>query len=159
MNWSMPGFHVHHQLLELVHTHVHWVSDAIQPSHPLCPLLLLPLIFPSSTVFSNESVLRIRWPKYWSFSLSISLSNDKRSYWRIFRLIKSVLSGVWLCDPEDCSPPGSSVYGISQARIREWIAISSSRGSSWPRDQTSISWGSCFGRQILCHWATWGLTD
>ena len=53
-------------------THVHWVSDAIQPSHPLPSLLLLPSIFPRSRVFSNKSVLRIRWPKYWSFSFSNS---------------------------------------------------------------------------------------
>ena len=56
-----------------------------------------------------------------------------------------------LCDPVDCSPPGSSVYGISQARILEWVAISFSRGSSQPRDQTHI----CIGRQILYHWGTW----
>ena len=52
------------------------VSDAIQPSHPLTSLLLLPLIFPNIRVFSNESTLRIRWPKYWSFSFSISPSNE-----------------------------------------------------------------------------------
>ena len=50
----------------------------------------------------------------------------------------------------DSSPPGSSVYGISQARILEWVAIPFSRGSPWPRDQTRIS---CIGRQILYHWA------
>ena len=79
----MPGFPVHHQLPKLAQTHVHRVSDAIQLSHPLpsnhlilChPLLLLPSIFPSTRVFSKESVLRIRWPKYWSFSFSISPSN------------------------------------------------------------------------------------
>ena len=76
MDDSMPGFPVHYQLLELAQTHVHGVSDAIQPSHPLHPLLLLPSIFPSTRVFSNESVLHIRWPKYWSFSFNISPSND-----------------------------------------------------------------------------------
>ena len=73
---SMPGFPVHHQLLEPTQTHVHWVSDAIQQSHPLHPILLLPSIFPTIWVFSNESVLCIRWPKYWSFSFSISPSNE-----------------------------------------------------------------------------------
>ena len=68
----MPGFPVHRQLQELAQTHVYRVGDVIQPSHPLCPLLLLPSIFPSIRVFSSESVLRIRWPKYWSFSFSIS---------------------------------------------------------------------------------------
>ena len=139
MNHSTPG--LHHQLPEFTQTHVHWVSDAIQPSHPLwsasppalnlsqhqfssvqllshvrlfatpltaacqaslsitnsqsppqimsielvmpsnhlilcCPLLLLPSIFPSIRVFSNESALHIRWPKYWSFSFNISSSNE-----------------------------------------------------------------------------------
>ena len=73
---NMPGFPVHHQLLELAQTQVHPVSDAIQPSHPLSPLLLLPSIFPRIRVFSNVPVLRIRWPKYWSFSSSISYSNE-----------------------------------------------------------------------------------
>ena len=71
-----PGFPVHHQLLELAQTHVHWVGDAIQPSHPLSSLLLPPSIFPSTRVFSNKSVLCIKWPKYWSFSFSISPSNE-----------------------------------------------------------------------------------
>jgi len=72
---SMPGFPAHHQLPELSQTHVHQVSV---PSNHLifcCPLLLLPSIFPSIRVFSNESVLCIRWPKYWSFSFSISPSS------------------------------------------------------------------------------------
>ena len=72
MNHSMPGITVHHQLPESTQTHVHWVSDAIQPSHPLSSLLLLSAIFPSIRVFSNESVLLMRWPKYWSFSISPS---------------------------------------------------------------------------------------
>ena len=74
---SRPGFPVHHQLPELAQTHVHRVDDAIQPSHPLLSLLLLPSIFPRIRVFSNESVLRIRWPKYWrSFSVRIGPSNE-----------------------------------------------------------------------------------
>ena len=72
MDCSTPGFLVHYQLPELAQTHIHLVSDAIQPSHPLSPLLLLPSNFPSIRVFSNESVLYIRWPKYWSFSISSS---------------------------------------------------------------------------------------
>ena len=72
----MPGFPVHHQLLELTQTHVHRVGYAIQPSHLLSS--------PSPPAFNlsphqglpNESLLRIRWPKYWSFSFSISPSNE-----------------------------------------------------------------------------------
>ena len=76
MNHSTPGLPVHHQLPEFTQTHVHRVSDAIQPSHLCRPLLLLPPIPPSIRVFSNESTLHMRWPKYWSFSFSISPSNE-----------------------------------------------------------------------------------
>ena len=73
MNRSMPGLPVHHQLLGFTHTHVHRVSDAIQPSHSLSspspPA-------PSIRVFSNESILHMSWPKYWSFGFSISPSNE-----------------------------------------------------------------------------------
>ena len=76
MNYSTPGLSVHHQLPESTQTHVHWVADAIQPSHPLLsPSSLLP-IPPSIRVFSNESALRIRWPKYWSFSFNICPPNE-----------------------------------------------------------------------------------
>ena len=75
MDCSMPAFSVHYQFPELAQSYVHWVHDAIQPSHPR-PLLLLPSIFPSIRVFSNESVLHIGWPKYWSFSFSISPSKE-----------------------------------------------------------------------------------
>ena len=61
---------------------------------------------------------------------------------------------TWLFYYLDCSPPGSSVHGI----IPEWVAISSSRGSSWPRDWTCASCVSCMGRRILYHWATWEVT-
>ena len=70
MNCSTPGLLVHHHLLEFTQTHIHRVSDAIQPSHPLSspfPPVPNPL---SIRVFSNESTLRMRWPKYWSFSFS-----------------------------------------------------------------------------------------
>ena len=64
LNCSTPGLLVNHQLLEFTKTHIHWVGDAIQPSHPLSSLLLLPPIPPSIRVFSNESTLRMRWPKF-----------------------------------------------------------------------------------------------
>ena len=72
----MPGFPVHHQLLELAHTRVHQVGDAPQPSHLLSSPSPSPSIFPSIRVFSNESVLCIRWPKFRSFSFGISPSNE-----------------------------------------------------------------------------------
>ena len=76
MDHSMPGLPVHHQLLTLTQTHIYCVSDAIQPSHPLLFPSPPASIFPSIRVFSNESVLHIRWPEYCSFSFNISLSNE-----------------------------------------------------------------------------------
>jgi len=78
MDCIMPGFPVYYQFRELTQTHVHWVGDAIQPSHPLSshfpPSFSLSGSF-SIRIFPNESVLLIRWPKYWSFSFNISSSN------------------------------------------------------------------------------------
>ena len=77
MECSIPRFPVLHNFLEFSQTQVHYVGDAIQPYHLLlCPFLLLPSIFPSIRVFSNEFALCIRWQKYWSFSFSISSSNE-----------------------------------------------------------------------------------
>ena len=82
--------------------------ESVMPSNHLIlcrPLLLLPLIFPSIRVFSNEPVLRIRWLKYWIIESEVAQSC------------------LTLCDPMDCSLPGSSVHGIFQARVLEWLAI------------------------------------
>ena len=159
----------------------------VMPSNHLVlchPLLLLPPIFPNIRVFSNESALCIRWPKYWSFSYNISPSNehpglisfriDRFDLLAVQETLKTLLqyhsskaSILWysaffivelshpyttagktvkvkvkscptLCDPVDCNPPGSSIHGILQARILEWVAISFSRGSSQPRDQSGV---------------------
>src|SRR5574340_138584 len=76
VNHSTPGFPVHHQLPESTQTHVHRVMMASNHLILCRPLLLLPSIFPSIRVFSNESALHIRWPKYWSFSLNIRPFNE-----------------------------------------------------------------------------------
>ena len=76
MDCSTPGLHVHHHLLEFTQTHVHHVGDAIQPSHSLSSPSPPAFNLSQRRVFSNESVLRIRWPKYWSFSFSISPFNE-----------------------------------------------------------------------------------
>ena len=73
---SIPGFPVLYYLLQFTQIHVPWIGDAVQPSRPRLPLLLLPSVFPSIRVFSNESALPIRWPKYWSFGFSISPPNE-----------------------------------------------------------------------------------
>ena len=93
-----------------------------------CPLLLLPSVFPSIRVFSSESVLRIRWSKYWSFSVSPSSEYSGLIFFRIdwFDLL--------------------AVPGTLKSLLQHHS--SSSRGSSWPRNQTCIS---CVGWQILYH--------
>ena len=96
---------------------------------------------------------------YWQVdSQPLDHQGSPKVYYYYFFLIQRPLFIVWslshdttLCDPMDCSPPGSSIHRISQARILERIAISFSRGPSWPRDQTHVS---CTGRRILYHWAT-----
>ena len=100
MNCSTSGLPVHHQLPEFTETHVHRVSDAIQ-HHILCHLLiLLPPIPPSIRVFSSESTLRMRWPKYWSFSFSIIPSKEHpglisfRMHWLDLLAVQGTLKSV-----------------------------------------------------------------
>ena len=76
MNCSTPGFPVLHYLPEFAQTHVHWVGDAIQPSHPLPPPYPLPFSLSHHQGLVHESALHITWPKYWGFSSSISPSNE-----------------------------------------------------------------------------------
>ena len=93
---SKPGFPVLYYLPQFAQTHVHWVSNAIQPSHPLSPFLLLPSIFPSIRVFPNEPALHIKWPEYRNFSVSISPSNEHSG------LISFSVDWVWSsCNPRD----------------------------------------------------------
>ena len=97
INRSTPGLPVYHQPPEFTQTHVHWVGDAIQTSHPL---LLLPPIPPSIRVFSNELTLPMRWPKYWSFSSSISPSKEHpglisfRMDWLDFPAVQGTLKSL-----------------------------------------------------------------
>ena len=112
MNRSTPGLPVCHQLLEFTQTHVHWVNDVIQPSHPLSS--------PSSP------------------TINLSLHQGLFKHNACVHA-KSLQMCLTLYNPVDCRPPDSSVPGILQARILEWLAIPSSRGSSQPKDQTRIS--------------------
>ena len=114
------GFPVLHHPPEPAQTHVHWVNDTTQASHPLllcCPLLLLPSIFPSIRVFSTESALCIRWPKYWSFSLSISPSNEYSAFisFRIDWFDLLAVQGTLGEDSESSPTPqfNSSVFNSS----------------------------------------------
>ena len=86
------------------------------------------------------------WEQWWlvitKLWLELVISHCSPVF-KVWTYVLSCFSRVWLCHPLDCSLPGSSVHGISQARVLECVAISSSRGSSWPRDQTYISSFSC----------------
>ena len=106
MDCSTPGFPVHHQLPELAQTYVHRVSDAIQPSHPLSSPSPPTFNLSSIRVFSNESILHIRWPKYLSFSFSISPSNQYsglisfRIYWLDLLAVQGTLKEIQPVHPK-----------------------------------------------------------
>ena len=124
---SMPGFPVLCYLLEFTQTHVHWVSDAIQPSHLCHPLLLLPSIFPSIRVFSNESALCIRWPKYWSFSFNISPSNEHpglisfRMVWLDLLAVQGILKSLLQHHSSKASILQHLAFFIVHSHIRTWL--------------------------------------
>ena len=96
MNCSTPGFPVFHYLLEFAQTHIHWVDDAIHPSNPLSLPSPPPSIFPSIRVFSKESDLHIRWPKYWSITPSNEYSGliSFRIHWFDLLAVQGTLKGL-----------------------------------------------------------------
>ena len=148
--------------------------ESVMPSNHLIlclPLLLLPSVFPSIRVFSSESALHIRWPKCWSFSFNISPSNEQPGLisfrmdwldllavqgtlksllqhhkWRwTYPCVPCVLSCIWLfVAPWTVACQAS--LSMEFSRQEYWVAISYSRGSSQPRDQTCVSCISCIGR-------------
>ena len=124
MNCSTPGLPVHHQLLEFTQTHVLWVGGAIQSSHPL--FLLLPSIFPSIRVFSNESALRIRWTNYWSFNFNISPSNEHpglisfRMDWLDLLAVQGTLKSLLQHHSSKASILLHSAFHIVQLYIHTW---------------------------------------
>ena len=183
--------------LVFAQTHVHWVSD-ISKHLILCHSLhLLPSIFLSIRVFSKELAVRIRWLKYWSFSISplLGLTSFRIDWFAVQGILKSLFqhhslkASILRCSAifmVQLSHPYMttgktvtlttwvfvskvmsllfntlsrviliSVHGITQTRILEWVAISSSRGSSRPSHWTCVSGVSCIGKQILCCWASW----
>ena len=127
MDCSMPGFPVHHQLPKLAQTHVHQVGDAIQSSYfILCCPLLPPSVFPSIRVFSNESALHMRWPKYWSFSFSISPSNEHpglisfRMDWLDLLAVQGTLKSLLQHHSSKASIPRCSAFIIVQPLHDYW---------------------------------------
>ena len=198
MDWSTPVFSVLHYLLKSAQIHVHLVGYAIKQSHPLLPSC--PFAF---NLFQHQGLFQwvgfcIRWPKYWSFSCSISPSSEYsklisfRIDWFDFLAVQGTLksllqhhnlqasilqhsaffmvrlshpyvtigktmkvqvsqSCLTLFESMDWSLSGSSVHGILQARILEWVAYPFSRGSSWLRNGTKVS---CITGRFLTSWAT-----
>ena len=99
---------------------------------------------------------------HWSSTMENNmeaLSENAKQIYHVLCVHSATQLCSTLCDPMDYSPPGSSVHGVFQARLLEWVAISFSRGSSWPRDWTWISCTSLIGRQILYHCTTWEAQD
>ena len=97
--------------------------------------------------------IEVSWQ--WNEGLFLNLFLILSCYALIVCVCLSLQSVVTLCNPVDCSLSGSSAHGIFQARILEWVSISSSRGSSWHRDWTHVFCIACVGRQILYHCAIW----
>ena len=148
---SMPGFPVHHQLPGFTQTHVHWVSDAIQRSHPLSSLLLPPSIFPSIRVFSNESALHIRWPKYWSFSFNISPSNEysglisSRKNWLDLFAVQGTLKSLLHTTVQKHQFFGAQPYLWSNSHIHTWLL---EKPQLWLYRPLSAKW--CLSFLIQC---------
>ena len=118
---------VYHQLPEFTQTHVHWVGDAIQPSHPLSSPSLSPSIFPSIRVFSSELPLRIRWTKYWNFSFNISPSSEHselisfRMDWLDLRTVQGTLKSLLQHHSSKVSILLCSAFFIVQLYIHTWL--------------------------------------
>ena len=148
MNHSKPGLPVHHQLPEFTQTHVHWVGDAIQPSHPLSSPSPPAPNPPSTRVLSNESTLRMRWLKYWSFSFSIFQWTPRTD------LLQDGLVGS-LCSPRDSqeSSPTPQFKSINFSPLSFLhIPTLTSIPDHWKNhslDQTDLHWQClCF---LICY--------
>ena len=117
---SMPGLPVHHQLPEFTQIHVHWVGNAIQPFHPLSFPSPPASISPRIRVFSNQSVVHIRWPEYWSFSFSVSPSNEYSGLisfkmdWLDLLAVQGTLKSLLLHHSSKASILGWSTFFIVQ---------------------------------------------
>ena len=154
----------------LAHSNIWWSSELNLPIPvhfssliPKMSLLLSPAVTTSSTPWFMDLTFQVsmQWcsvqhqmcfhhQTHPQLSIVSTLVQPLHSFW----CAKSLQSFPTFCDPMDCSPPGSSVHGVIQARTLEWVAIPSSSGSSRPRDRTHVSYVWCIGRRFLYHWAT-----
>ena len=129
MDYNTPGLPVRHQLPEFTQTHVHWVGDTIQPSHPLIPLSCLQS-FPASGSFQMSQFFTSGGQ---SIGVSASFLPMNAA------AAKSLQSCPTLRDAIDSSPPGTAIPGILQARTLEWVAISFSNAWKWKVRVKSLS--------------------
>ena len=142
MNRSTPGLPVHHQLPEFTQTHVHRVGNAIQLSHPLSSPSP-----PAPNLSQHQGLFQWVSPSHEVAKILEFQLQHESFQWTPRTDLQSCPT---LCDPMDCSPPGSSVHGFFQTGILEWVAISFSKGSSRPRDRT---WVSCTTGRFFTIWA------
>ena len=148
-----------------IHTHILTYSHLSAVHAHVCSHPRLPLTLNVISHFRHRNLFLGCWVNVeLNTQTDFSWSTPRSDGWhgQLFPLApcvlccaKSLQSCLTLCDPMDCSPPGSSAHGILQARILEWVAIPSSRASSWLRDRSRVSCISCVGRWVLYHWATW----
>ena len=127
MDCSTPGFPVLHYLPEFAQTNIYWVSDVIKPSHPLTPPSLLALNLSNIRVFSKWSILCIRWPKYQSFSFSISTSNEYsglislRIDWFDLLAVQGTLKNLLQHSSSKASILQCSAFFMVQLTIHTWL--------------------------------------
>ena len=163
LHWQVDSYPLHHQGSPQPLILFSLTSPALTPLHTL--FLFMVSIVPTGFLYSFHSLFAslcgyfqlIFLLTYWFFFFFLFLGQVccwisvlNSSVYSLYCVhAKSPPSCVTLCDPMDCSPPGSSVHGIHQARILEWVAMYSSRGSSRPRDRTWVSYISCAGIRVL----------
>ena len=143
MDCISPGFPVLHYLLEFAQTHVHWVGDAIQSSHHLLPASAPALSLFHNGIFSSELAVHIRWPKYWSFSVSINPSNEYsglisfRIDWFDFLAVQGTLKSLAKlnCDTSHNKVLCSNKSEQVQLHLQIWTNLTnimlSKRAESW----------------------------
>ena len=137
----MGSYRVEHDRSNLAHTHTQDFSEPLQTNVP-CDSPEVKFSSQSSQVdLKRDPLPKLMFSAPWEALVVMSISPHGQ-------LFQSCLA---LCDPMDYSPPGSSVHRILQAKILEWVAMPSSKGSSPPRDQTPVSYISCIGRDFLYH--------
>ena len=148
MHHRTPGLPVYHQLLESTQTHVHCVSNAIQPSHSVIPFSSCSQTLPSIRVFSNESALHMRWPKYWSFSFKISPSNEHpglmsfRMDWLDLLAVQGTLKSLLQHHSSKASIPQCSAFFILQL----------SHPYTTTRKTIALTRWIFVGKIMLCFW-------